>query len=224
MRGNGGFMFIIIIGCGRLGSTLAKELADDGNDICIIDRDGEKLNNLGSGFNGHRIKGIEFDSDNLMEAGIEQADALLAVTPDDNINITVSLIAERIFHVTQIIARVNDPGKKTVYRQLGIHTINPIRNEVEILRSKLLIKSVDVVATLDDNYEIIELPVNKEKSMSVEKVESKFECIISGVKHDGIVKFPKKKDEIHNGDSILCTINKKDKKKLVSLFCKELML
>ena len=113
-------MYIIIIGCGRLGSNLAKGLADDGNDVCIIDRSFDKLNALGSGFNGQRVRGIEFDKDILMEAGIEQADALLAVTPDDNINITVSLIAGKLFKVGTVISRVNDPGKKIVYKQLGI--------------------------------------------------------------------------------------------------------
>jgi trk system potassium uptake protein TrkA len=130
-------MYIIIVGCGRLGSSLAKGLSDDGNDICIIDRDGDKLISLGSGFNGRRIKGVEFDSDILIDAGIKQADALLAVSVDDNINITVSLIAGKIYNVPKIIARVNNPGKKVIYKQLGIDTINPIQYETEIIKNKL---------------------------------------------------------------------------------------
>ena len=132
-------MHIVIIGCGKLGSNLAKGLSDEGNDICIIDRNGDKLNALGSGFNGQRIKGIEFDSDKLIEAGVNQADVLLAVTSDDNINITVSLIAEKIFHVPNIIARVNDPQKNDIYDQLGINTINPIQYEIEMLKKKITI-------------------------------------------------------------------------------------
>ena len=130
-------MHIVIIGCGKLGSNLAKGLSDEGNDICIIDRNGDKLNSLGSGFNGKRIKGIEFDSDKLIEAGVNEADVLLAVTSDDNINITVSLIAEKIFHVPNIIARVNDPQKNDIYDQLGIKTINPIQYEIEMLKKKI---------------------------------------------------------------------------------------
>jgi len=130
-------MHIVIIGCGKLGSNLAKELSDEGNDICIIDRNGDKLNALGTGFNGQRIKGIEFDSDKLIEAGVNQADVLLAVTSDDNINITVSLIAEKIFHVPNIIAKVNDPQKNDIYNQLGIHTINPIQYEIEMLKNQI---------------------------------------------------------------------------------------
>lgn len=130
-------MYIIIVGCGRLGRSLAKGLSDDGNDISIIDRDGDKLISLGSGFNGRRIKGVEFDSDILIEAGINQADALLAVSMDDNINITVSLIAGKFYKVPKIIARVNNPGKKVIYKQLGIDTINPIQYETEIIKNKL---------------------------------------------------------------------------------------
>jgi len=130
-------MHIVIIGCGKLGSNLAKELSDEGNDICIIDRNGDKLNSLGSGFNGKRIRGIEFDSDKLTEAGVNQADVLLAVTSDDNINITVSLIADKIFHVPNIIARVNNPQKNDIYNQLGIKTINPIQYEIEMLKKKI---------------------------------------------------------------------------------------
>lgn len=88
-------MYIIVIGCGRLGSKLAQELSNWGHDVCIIDREFSRLGTLGSGFNGKRIHGIEFDSDNLLEAGIHEADALLSVSPDDNVNITVSLIAEK---------------------------------------------------------------------------------------------------------------------------------
>jgi trk system potassium uptake protein TrkA len=218
-------MYIIIIGCGRLGSNLARELADNGNDICIIDRSNDKLNTLGSGFNGQRIKGIEFDSDNLLEAGVKKADALLAVTPNDNINLTVSLIAGRIFHVPKIIARVNDPGKKIIYNQLEINTINPIQYEIEIVRSKLLINSIDVVTALDNNYEIIDIPVNKENySISVQDVERKYCCIISGLVKDGEVKLPEKNEDIHNGDRIICTVGKKNKGKLINSFNKEILL
>lgn len=131
-------MYILIIGCGRLGSHLAELLADDGHNVSIIDHSLDNLNALGSGFNGQRIKGIEFDSDRLKEAGVKQADALLAVTSNDSINITVALIADKIFQVPKIVARINNPRKKSIYNQLGINTINPIQYETEIIKSQLL--------------------------------------------------------------------------------------
>lgn len=217
-------MYIIIIGCGRFGSNLAKGLADDGNDVSIIDSNADRLNALGSGFNGRRIKGIEYDSDNLLEAGIEEADALIAVTANDNINITVSLIAGNIYKVPKIIARVNDPDKNSFYHTLGINTINPIQYEVEIIKSKLPIKSLDVISTLDNNYEIIEFLVSKEKSMTVEDIESKFHCSITGVMKDGVVRLTKRDEEIHDGDKLICTVHKNDKGKLINYFCKEMFL
>jgi trk system potassium uptake protein len=217
-------MFIIIIGCGRLGSYLAKELADEGHDICILDRNSERLNTLGSGFNGQRIKGIEFDSDNLLEAGIEQADALLSVTNDDNINITVSLIADKIYHVKKIIARVNDPGKNFIYDKLNIKTINPVRSEIDLLKNRLLIENLDVVTTVDNNYEIIDLLVNKEKEITVEEIEKNYSCIISVLTKYGISSIPKKDESIHAGDRIICTIHKKDKENLVNTLIKETLI
>jgi len=217
-------MYIIIIGCGRFGSNLAKGLSDDGNNVCIIDHNGDRLNALGSGFNGQRIKGVEYDSDNLLEAGIKQADALIAVTSDDNINITVSLIAEKIFNVPKIIARVNDPEKDIFYHKLGINTINPIQYEIEILKSKLPIKSLNIISTLDNNYEIIEFLVNREKTTSVGDIETKYHCIISGLMKDGVVRLTKKNEQIQKGDKIICTVHKNDKGKLINYLCKEIFL
>ena len=217
-------MYIIIIGCGRFGSNLAKGLSDDGNNVSIIDHNGDRLNSLGSGFNGQRIKGVEYDSDNLLEAGIEQADALIAVSSDDNINITVSLIAGKLFNVPKIIARVNDPEKNLFYHKLGIDTVNPIQYEIEVLKSKLPIKSMDVISALDNNYEIIEFLVNREKITSVGDIETKYHCIISGVMKDGVVRLTRKNELIHKGDKVICTVHKNDKERLINYLCKEIFI
>ncbi len=214
-------MYTIIIGCGRFGGNLAKDLSDNGNDVCVIDRSGDKLNSLGSGFNGQRIKGIEFDSDNLVEAGVERADALIAVTPDDNINITVSMIADKIFHVPQIIARVNNPEKNYFYHKLGIDTINPIQYEIEIAKSKLLVNNMDIITTLDDNYELIELPVNKEKAITAGDLEDRFHCDIAGVLRQGAVRLLQENDLIESGDRVFCSVSMKEKWKLINYLCKE---
>ena len=218
-------MYIIIVGCGRLGSNLAKELSDFGHNICIIDRDKEKLAVLGSGFNGKRIIGIEFDNDNLIQSGIKETDALLAITPDDNINITVSMIADRIYHVPQVIARVNDPNRNYVYEKLGIETINPVRLGAELLFSRLTIRSCNVITQLDSEFQIIDLMISKKNSTTiVEEIEKKYSCIISGVNRGGCTILPKKEDQIHCGDRILCTINKNEKDKLLKSFSKEMSI
>ena len=130
-------MYITIVGCGRLGSMLAEDLANNGYDIAIIDRNAKNLETLGSGFNGLRIKGVEFDNDVLIDAGIKQADCLIAATPFDNINITVALVAKKIFNVPRIIAKINDPQKKRVYDSLAIETINPTELSAYILKTRI---------------------------------------------------------------------------------------
>lgn len=130
-------MYITIVGCGRLGSMLAENLANNGYDIAIIDRNAKNLETLGSGFNGLRVKGVEFDNDVLIDAGIKQADCLIAATPFDNINITVALVAKKIFSVPRIIAKINDPQKKRVYDGLAIETINPTELSAYILKTRI---------------------------------------------------------------------------------------
>ena len=130
-------MYITIVGCGRLGSMLAEDLANTGHDIAIIDRNAKNLETLGSGFNGLRVKGVEFDNDVLIDAGIKQADCLIAATPFDNINITVALVAKKIFNIPRIIAKINDPQKKRVYDSLAIETINPTELSAYILKTRI---------------------------------------------------------------------------------------
>lgn len=217
-------MYIIIIGCGRLGSNLAKQLADEGHDICIIDRDSDKLNVLGSGFNGKRIKGIEFDSDKLAEAGINQADSLLAVTSDDNINITVSLISEKIYHVPNVIARVNVPEKKYIYDTLEIKTINTIDLGINILKRMLDVDNLNVISEIDNDYEIIDFLISKERPVTVEYIENHYSCIISGVIKDSVTILPKKDYLVHNGDRIICTLQKNQDRKLFNSFTKGMLI
>lgn len=215
-------MYIIIIGCGRLGSTLARELSDNGNDVCILDRDNEKLQVLGSGFNGQRIKGIEFDNDKLVEAGIHEADVLLAVTNDDNVNITVSLIAKEMYKVPKIIARVNSPEKSYIYDEMDIETINPVLFAIDVLKSKLLTESIDILTNICGSLETIELLVNRTVSLTVENIEANCSCIISTVLRNGTYSLPKKTDMIHAEDRIICTIPKDKKKRLIMLLSKEM--
>lgn len=131
-------MYIVIIGCGRLGSNLAMELSSEGHDVVIIDNVEENLERLGSGFNGIRIKGVEFDNSILLEAGISNADVFLAMTPDDNINIMASQIARNIHGVRKVIARVSDPSREFIYNTLGIETINTVKLGAELIKNKIL--------------------------------------------------------------------------------------
>jgi trk system potassium uptake protein TrkA len=116
-------MYIIIVGCGKVGSNLAKELSINNHDVVVIDSDPDKFSQLGSGFNGKTVLGIPIDEDILLEAGIDKADAVAAVSPDENMNIMVSQIAKEIFHVPRVIPRVYDPERDIFFQQLGLNTM-----------------------------------------------------------------------------------------------------
>lgn len=119
-------MYIVIIGCGRMGSAAAEKLSEYPNDVVVIDNDGKNLERLGSSFNGKTIKGIEYDTDVLIDAGIAGADVFLAMTPDDNINIMACKIAKDIYGVAKVISRVSNISMKCIYDGLGIETVSAV--------------------------------------------------------------------------------------------------
>jgi trk system potassium uptake protein TrkA len=116
-------MYIIIAGCGKVGANLAKKLSDSGHDVAVIDRDEKSFEQLGSGYNFLTIVGIPIDEDILKTAGIESADALAAVTNNDNTNIMISQIAKQLYHVPTVITRSYDPERVEVLESLGLDTI-----------------------------------------------------------------------------------------------------
>lgn len=130
-------MYVVIIGCGRMGSTLAMELSNEGHDVAIIDSSENNLMRLGMGFNGERINGVEIDREVLKMAGIKMADVFLAVTPDDNINLMASQIAKIIFNVPHVMARVYEPDKEVIYKALDIQTISATELFVEECKNKM---------------------------------------------------------------------------------------
>lgn len=130
-------MYIIVVGCGKVGSRLAKALSDDNHDVVVIDSDPDNFNQLGSGFNGVTISGVPLDEDILKSAGIEKADALAAVTQDDNMNVTVSEIAKEIFNVPRVITRVYDPDRELITQQLGLTVMCPVTLSVAQVKNVL---------------------------------------------------------------------------------------
>ena len=118
-------MYVIIVGCGRVGSSMAKQLVVEGHDVVVVDEDPGAFRLLGDDFPGQRVVGAALDWDVLREAGIEGADAFAAATDGDNTNIVCALIAWRRFEVPCAIARVYDPLRARVFARLGVHTVCP---------------------------------------------------------------------------------------------------
>jgi trk system potassium uptake protein len=116
-------MRVIILGCGRVGSTLALMLDSEGHEVSMIDIDPAAFRRLGEGFGGRALTGAGISADVLKDAGIENASAFLAVTNGDNTNIMAAQIAKVLFRVPRVMARIYDPLRAEVYREVGIETL-----------------------------------------------------------------------------------------------------
>ncbi|MEO7745091.1 MAG: TrkA family potassium uptake protein [Actinomycetota bacterium] len=120
-------MHFVIMGCGRVGSTLAHSLEAQGHDVAVIDQDESAFRRLGASFEGRRITGVGFDRDIQLEAGIEGAQAFAAVSSGDNSNILAARVARETFGVDNVVARIYDPGRAEIYQRLGIPTVATVK-------------------------------------------------------------------------------------------------
>jgi trk/ktr system potassium uptake protein len=118
-------MKVVILGCGRVGARLAQLMEAEGHEISIIDSDLGAFDRLPETFKGQTVLGTGVDADVLKAAGIEEADSFAAVTNYDNTNIMSSQIAKEIFGVPHVLARIYDPGRESLYHELGLETICP---------------------------------------------------------------------------------------------------
>ncbi|HEY3329710.1 MAG TPA: NAD-binding protein [Capsulimonadaceae bacterium] len=131
-------MNVLILGCGRVGSTLARQLVQEGHSLTVIDLTGDAFRRLGPKFKGQRIVGTGMDQDVLRRAGIEAADVFVAVTNGDNTNIMAAQIARNVFNVKKTLARIYDPIRAEAYRELGIETLCTTTVATAILRSAIV--------------------------------------------------------------------------------------
>ena len=115
------------MGCGRVGSTLARSLEDREHDVSVIDTNADAFRRLGPGFAGTKVTGIGFDQGVLERAEIGRADAFAAVSSGDNSNILAARVARETFGVEHVAARIYDPGRAMVYQRLGIPTVATVR-------------------------------------------------------------------------------------------------
>jgi trk system potassium uptake protein len=118
-------MYVIVVGCGRVGASTAAELARGGHEVAVIDRESRNFRLLPAAFGGATIVGTGFDRDVLEGARIREADALVAVTSGDNTNIVVARVAKEVFRVPDVVARIYDPQRADIYRRYGIQTFAP---------------------------------------------------------------------------------------------------
>ena len=120
-------MHVVIVGCGRVGSTLALSLISSGHSVAVVDRKSDAFFRLRDNFAGQTITGIGFDRDVLEQAGIKKASAVAAVTNGDNSNILVARVARESFGIENVVARISDPKRAEIYERLGIATVATVK-------------------------------------------------------------------------------------------------
>ena len=133
-------MFVVIVGCGRVGSTVAKKMLAAGHEVSVLDEDPEAIAQLDKGqelgweeMGGSFTVGTALELDALIEVGIDRADAFVASTDGDNTNLVIAQIAQRRFNVPTVVVRVLDPARAKWYEEQGLKTVCPTQIAIEML-------------------------------------------------------------------------------------------
>src|ERR687885_425799 len=133
-------MFVLIVGCGRVGSAVARSMLADGHEVSVLDEDPEAVAQLEKGqtqgwedMGGSFTVGTALEIDALLEAGIDRADAFIASTDGDNTNLVIAQVAQKRFEVPNVVVRVLDPARATWYEEQGLRTVCPTKVAIEML-------------------------------------------------------------------------------------------
>ena len=204
-------MNIIVVGCGRVGSSLARLFSDNDNNVVVIDRDSASFEALGRAFNGRTLVGIGFDEKVLTEAGIDEVDVVAAVTDRDNTNLMICEVASKLFGVERVIARMFNPSSENVYAQLGFDYVCGTVLVAEEIFGKVISGNKSHVDTFGE-YEILNFSLNlkplKKDMVKVKDLESRHDVrVIAFIRKDGSASsIPSEDSVLYHGDSIMICI------------------
>ena len=199
---------IVIMGCGRVGSTLARSLEKRGHTVAVIDQNTEAFRRLGPDFDGQTIKGVGFDREVLIEAGIERAEAFAAVSNGDNSNILAARVVRETFDVHNVVARIYDPGRAEVYERLGIPTVATVRwTSDQVLRRLLPAGSEPQWRDPSGSVRLMEVHVDRSwVGRTVEQIEAATGARVPFVFRLGSGVVPKRGTVFQDGDLIYAAV------------------
>jgi trk system potassium uptake protein TrkA len=199
---------IVIMGCGRVGSTLARSLEKRGHTVAVIDQNTEAFRRLGPDFDGQTIKGVGFDREVLTEAGIERAEAFAAVSNGDNSNILAARVVRETFDVHNVVARIYDPGRAEVYERLGIPTVATVRwTSDQVLRRLLPAGSEPQWRDPSGSVRLMEVHVDRSwVGRTVEQIEAATGAKIPFVFRLGSGVVPRRGTVFQDGDLIYAAV------------------
>ena len=215
-------MHIVIMGCGRVGSTIAHILEDQGHSVAIIDRDPEAFRKLSSGFKGARITGIGYDREVLAQAGIEHADGFAAISSGDNSNVIAARVARESFGVQRVVARIYDPRRADVYQRLGIPTVATVRWTADQMLRRLLPEGAEPLWR-DPTGAVVLAEVACVAEWLGEKVsalEDMAQTRIAFISRMGQAMIPTEGTVLQEGDVLHVVAEEGDLKRIAALFCR----
>jgi len=212
-------MYVIIVGCGRVGSELAKLLSGEGHNVVIIDRSKSSFDRLGETFNGLTLVGNGFDLALLKQAGIEKADAFCALTNGDNTNLVSAQVAKRIFKVPKVIARVYDPQRAHIYAALGLDIISGTILFAAMLRDKIIESRFSSYLIETKELGVIEIEVkNNLIGKKIQDINMPGECLVVAIRRlDGVI-LPESKTVLKAKDVLMATVKVASLKKVKERF------
>ena len=200
-------MRLIIVGCGRLGRLLARKTIGAGHAVTVVDRNAEAVGSLGAWYTGQRVVGNGFQREALLDAGVQQADSLAAVTGSDNANILICLAGREMFRVPRVVARIHDPAAKEIYRRGGIPTVNPTSWGTRV--SDLMWHGDwHTQAVLGDgDVELVEAEIpHRLVGRPVDQLNAPGEIVIAGVTRAGSAMVPFPGMALAQGDRVHCAV------------------
>ncbi|MDD5246195.1 MAG: TrkA family potassium uptake protein [Candidatus Omnitrophica bacterium] len=182
-------MYVIIVGCGRVGSELAKLLSNEGHNVVIIDQKQAAFERLSTSFNGLTLVGNGFDLELLKQAGIEKTDAFCAVTNGDNTNLIASQVAKKIFKVPKVIARVYDPQRAHIYSALGLDIISGTILFAAMLRDKVIESRFSSYLIESKDLGVLEIEVKGSLiGKTIQEVNIPGEFLVAAIRRlDGVI-------------------------------------
>lgn len=213
-------MYIVIVGCGRVGAELASLLSLEGHDVVVIDHRPEAFVRLGDAFNGITITGNGVFTRVLKDAGIEKADIFCALTNSDNINIMAAQVARGIFKIKRVISRIYDPRKATIYKSLGLDVLNETSLFASMIRDKIADRMLSGYLIETNELGVLEFTVTDEfVGKRIEEMAVPHECNITAVRHAaGGVSIPDAKTVAAKGDVLLAVVRMRSLDKIKKTF------
>jgi len=199
---------VVIMGCGRVGSTLAHNLEARGHTVAVIDQDANAFRRLSSDFRGVTVTGIGFDRDVLIAAGVETADAFAAVSSGDNSNIISARLARETFGVQRVVARIYDQRRAEVYERLGIPTVATVRWTADrIVRHLVPDGMAELWRDPTSTVAIVEMPVHTDwVGQPLRALEDATGTRVAYLMRFGIGALPTASTVIQDGDQIFMLV------------------